>query len=794
MTTGRSRAPWARGGPRGSRRPGWPPPPAGKRAPPTGGGPGGRGLSARPGRRPPESGWRRSSRARPGLQGAGHGRSTIARAVRVGLRAWPPPGPAGHARTSRVVKRAHAAVPKTATYPACRSRSRPMLFQTTGVRSRSPKLNHSWLNSQGWAKSSCEMLSATRATTTIPAVSTMAGTGELTRVDTNRPMAARPSRDRPTTRAASRVRPTPSSREKLVPDRPTTGPTGKKMTPPTSPPMATARAATRLKMAMTPDLTSSSRTRPEGRARRYRRVPRLDSPAMASPETTATVRGRKKGRQTVSPARAANTPLWDTRSMKAGPPPPDGPLDRSTARQSSTGMRNSTMSSTRTMGRRARWRSSASNIEALAGQGHEQVLEAGPLGGEGPDPDAGQDQLPAAALGAEAGAVEAGRHGVDLGPGQHLGQPEVGEDLGGQGHVVDLGVQPGRARRPQLGQRPLGQEPPLGHHRGVGADLLDLGQQVAGEEDGGAVGGQLPDQVADLPGPLGVHPVGRLVEDQQVTGAHKGRGQPEALAHAEGVGPVLLVGRGREPDPLEGAVDAGRPARPAGVGAGGVDPGQVGPPGQPRVKGRPLDEGADPGQRPGRTCRHVLAEEAPPAVGRADQPEEDADGGRLARSVGAEEAEDAALGDVESDPVDGGHPAEAFGQVVGDNGRAQRAVLAACSRVAGVVNPTRTWPSGRSRALSRAECSSRPEPHEPDTALVTVLSSGEVVIEPAWAVVRSTTLPQRDPTTVGRLAVPAARICSERATGWARSTLVLTVVPCGMAKSAAAGVASDSDV
>jgi hypothetical protein len=55
----------------------------------------------------------------------------------------------------------------------------------------------------------------------------------------------------------------------------------------------------------------------------------------------------------------------------------------------------------------------------------------------------------------------------------------------------------------------------------VGADLLDLGQQVRGDEDGDPVGRDLPDQRADLTGALRVQPVGRLVEDDQVAGAQQ---------------------------------------------------------------------------------------------------------------------------------------------------------------------------------------------------------------------------------------------------------------------------------
>jgi hypothetical protein len=60
----------------------------------------------------------------------------------------------------------------------------------------------------------------------------------------------------------------------------------------------------------------------------------------------------------------------------------------------------------------------------------------------------------------------------------------------------------------------------------VRADLLDLGEQVRGDEHGGAVGGDLPDQRPDLAGALRVEPVGRLVEDDQLAGTSR----PAAMA------------------------------------------------------------------------------------------------------------------------------------------------------------------------------------------------------------------------------------------------------------------------
>ena len=89
-------------------------------------------------------------------------------------------------------------------------------------------------------------------------------------------------------------------------------------------------------------------------------------------------------------------------------------------------------------------------------------------------------------------------------------------------------------------ERTLGEEPAEAHHRDVTAHLLDLGEQIARQEHRGAIGRELSDQVADLAGSLGVHAVGRLVEDQQLTRSQQGNGESETLPHAEAVRPVLL--------------------------------------------------------------------------------------------------------------------------------------------------------------------------------------------------------------------------------------------------------------
>ncbi len=156
--------------------------------------------------------------------------------------------------------------------------------------------------------------------------------------------------------------------------------------------------------------------------------------------------------------------------------------------------------------------------------------------------------------------AQAARRGAS--PLDHLAQAQAAQDRGGLARpvAVDDGQRLGAA--PDLVGGALAQQVPGVHHAEVGAHLLDLGQQVAGDEHRGALGGHRGHERADLAGALRVEAVGGLVEHEQVARAHQGAGDGEALAHAEGVRAVALA-RGREqPDPLEGRLDPG----PGGAG------------------------------------------------------------------------------------------------------------------------------------------------------------------------------------------------------------------------------------
>ena len=265
----------------------------------------------------------------------------------------------------------------------------------------------------------------------------------------------------------------------------------------------------------------------------------------------------------------------------------------------------------------------------------------------------------------------------------------------------------------------------------VGADLLDLGEQVAGDEHRGAVGGQRPDQRAHLAGALRVEAVGRLVEDEQVAGCEQRRGDGEPLPHAERVGAVALPGRGQQAHPVERRVDA--PARGARVGqqVGGVEPGQVGPAREVGVERRALDERADPGQGVARPpCGMGMPEQAaacPPWArpGRAASGSSWSCPSRWGRGSRRPRPGERACRCRRRPPAGrtawSGRPSRPRRAAItprgvdrGQRRRAHRAARAAYS-LSGATAPTANRPSSVSTAENSVPPSTRPLPHEPET-------------------------------------------------------------------------------
>src|SRR5829696_9040419 len=300
---------------------------------------------------------------------------------------------------------------------------------------------------------------------------------------------------------------------------------------------------------------------------------------MASPATIATASGRKTGSVTVSPASTAKTPLFVIWSKKRGPLPGLGPSPESrTAIAVATGTKATTRISTRVRTRRNNKLISASHIESLSGQGHERVFEAAPISCEAADAHLGQDELAVALFGSL--PVELRRH--DFARHRDRFQPETIENLRRPRSVVGLDAQHRLAATAELLDGSLRHHLADGDDADMGADLLHLAEQVAGEKHGRTFARELTNEVADLAGPLRVHPVRGLVEDEKAARPQQGRGQPESLLHAERIGAEAFVGRGGQAHSRQGDVDALAARLPLAVEAGGVDALEVLTPGQPR--------------------------------------------------------------------------------------------------------------------------------------------------------------------------------------------------------------------
>ena len=132
------------------------------------------------------------------------------------------------------------------------------------------------------------------------------------------------------------------------------------------------------------------------------------------------------------------------------------------------------------------------------------------------------------------------------------------------GVAVAVDVDRPRAAAGELGDRALGDDAAAVDDRRDVAGLLDLVEQVRGEQHRAALVDELADQAADLEDAGRVEAVHRLVEDQQLGVGEQAAGDAEALAHAERVRLDLVVGAGGEADAGERGVDPRRAARGRG--------------------------------------------------------------------------------------------------------------------------------------------------------------------------------------------------------------------------------------
>ncbi len=262
--------------------------------------------------------------------------------------------------------------------------------------------------------------------------------------------------------------------------------------------------------------------------------------------------------------------------------------------------------------------------------------------------------------------------GADLAVGDaDIGQPELAEQLGRRRGLAAADQDSRLTAAAQLSQRSLEHQLAGAHHPDVRADLLDLGEQVRGDEHGRAVRGDLLDQRPDLAGALRIKAVGRLVQDHQVTGPEQRGSDAEPLLHAERVRAVPLVRRGEQAHLVERVIDARPGGAELSARVGGVAPGQVLPPGQERIERGTLDQRADPRQDRVEPATRVAAEQPEAPRGGVHQAEQHPDRRGLAGAVRPEEPVHAARRNREVDVIDGELPAaEPHGEATRGDGQA----------------------------------------------------------------------------------------------------------------------------
>lgn len=164
------------------------------------------------------------------------------------------------------------------------------------------------------------------------------------------------------------------------------------------------------------------------------------------------------------------------------------------------------------------------------------------------------------------------------------------------------------------------------------ADVLDVGEEVGGEEDGFAAGGEGADDVLDLARALGVEAGGGFVEDDEVWVVEEGLREADAAGHALGEVADDAVAGFVEADHAQellgaGADGGGGEVEERAVEAEGFERGEV------RVETGFLGEVADAGLDG--DVGGGGAKDAEGAGGGEEESEDELDGGGFAGTVGA---------------------------------------------------------------------------------------------------------------------------------------------------------------
>ena len=219
-----------------------------------------------------------------------------------------------------------------------------------------------------------------------------------------------------------------------------------------------------------------------------------------------------------------------------------------------------------------------------------------------------------------------------------VGQAELGSAPGRRRRSGRC--RPGRSARTSARSSPmrsLGDQPALVHHPDVAAHLVDLGEQVAGDQDRrprrrpGRRSGAAP---RGCPAGRGRWSARRAPAGRAASAA-RWRWPAAAACRGSTRGSACRPRPAGRPGPAPRRSGRRGRARVAGP-VGRVQPGQIGPAGEVGVEGRPLDQRADPAQHAA-DCRPASAAPSSsisPAVGR-DQAEQHPDGGGLAGAVRA---------------------------------------------------------------------------------------------------------------------------------------------------------------
>jgi hypothetical protein len=183
------------------------------------------------------------------------------------------------------------------------------------------------------------------------------------------------------------------------------------------------------------------------------------------------------------------------------------------------------------------------------------------------------------------------------------------------------------------------------------AELLGLLHEVGDEHDRRAVPAYLVDEPPHVAAGLRVEPGRQLVEERHSGSSDEGQRDREPLLLAAGEGGVPRVQLGAEPEPFGQPDTVDRVVVERGVEVQRLPHGELG------LEPRLLELDADRPGRAGTVGGGVDAGDPDGAFRRRLQAGDALHGRRLAGAVGAEDAEDLALGDIQVEVVDGGRRA-----------------------------------------------------------------------------------------------------------------------------------------